>query len=499
MKKHIIGLVLVCMAGYGFAGTFEFSAFTGMITDENAALIAPTFSPDMENCEPSPTGVSLDRRQGTTYKFSVSGATSGFKFMSVFQNAATNQMLLGYNNSLVAVNQDTYTQSVIYTSTHTILQWNAATLRNNKYFANGYDEIFYYDGASTTTVSAAPRAQHIVMFNDTCFVANWPGSGAYVRYSVFGDPTDWTLGILPTQGDSFAVADRGNKIVALAATTNGVLVLGSNSIYKIVGTQNPYQVIELTTSLGCKSAGSVVSDLSAVYFLGSDGHMYVYDGSYFTDLMKDTIADTFQNTAVAFSSSTVANDMTAMRAEGRLYFGVMASTASTKNDKIYVLDPRIQEVNFSWWKYGGIYSGAMGQWDTSYYVASSTSSCVYKMFDGSTDNGTPISAYYYTSQVAPDSIFNTTSFQSVTFVTKRIGSTAVTLDYYLNSSATSAGQFTVNPQSTLLFQVQHMKFPEQTNGTVIQFKIANISGSDFSILAIGGQSKPFPILYQNVQ
>lgn len=281
-----------------YAGSFGIEEFKGMNVVENKLLIEESKSPDMDNCDISEDGLSVSRRLGQEFEFEITYSTWTIKSFGSVKNATYDKIIVGYGPHIEAFDA-AYSSTMLHSSATPNYIWDFTEFQGNSYATNGIDTVFFTDGNAITFITSAPKGKSIVFFNDTAWIANTAADRASVQYSAYSDPTDWTTGAGPTDGRSFAVDDEGEKVVDLQILGNSLLILGSGGIFKAVGFENPYQIIEVDKSIGCKSKGSVVTHLGLTYFLGSDGQYYRTDGSLVENISDDEFFDAFDATAIS--------------------------------------------------------------------------------------------------------------------------------------------------------------------------------------------------------
>lgn len=298
MKKLLYGLCLLFITSCVHSGIIVIESYDGMHTDESALLISDTQSPDMSNCDPSSDGLSLQRRDGQSFLFDITYTTYSVKSIGFLKNSSYDVALIGYGNIIESVDR-AYTKTVIHSTATVGYTWDFVQHQETVYATNGKDDVFSFDGASTTSIPSAPTGTSIAIYNDTFFISNYPNNKARIQYSAYSSPTDWTTGTGPTEGRSFDVADYGDQVVDLEVNGGVLGILCSNSLLKLSGTQNPYQVIEVDKSIGCKSKGSVTTYRGLTYFLGTDGQYYATNFVTVDSISEDEFFTAFDNSGLA--------------------------------------------------------------------------------------------------------------------------------------------------------------------------------------------------------
>lgn len=149
-------------------------------------------------------------------------------------------------------------------------------------------QVVRYDFPKTFTHS---------FYQDRYFVACTTSNPNRVWQSYYNQPTNFTTydASNPTfAADQYDIGAAGERIVKLFPYNSGLMVFKSKSIYKIIGDATPMQIVEITKELGCNNPNSIIEDNGILYFFGSDGYCYAYDGSVFTRLSQN-IENTTRN------------------------------------------------------------------------------------------------------------------------------------------------------------------------------------------------------------
>ena len=290
MKKLILSvLAIASLTVSGYCGQALFDEYRGLNTEESEILLPSNKSPDMDNVDISIDGLSLWRRSGQDLKFEITYPTHTVKSIGTIKNAIYDRLIVGYGEHVELIDKSYSSTGIIHSSATVGYTWDFAQHLDKTYATNGTDTVFYTDGDSKTFITSAPKGRNISFYNSTCFISNVTDNRSRLYYGVYADPTDWTSGTADTDGNSVEVAGYGEQIMDTIPLHNSLLVLCSNSIMKVVGRGNPYQVLSVDTSVGCKSKGSVTTHLGEVYFAGTDSQFYVTDGTELTCISEDDI------------------------------------------------------------------------------------------------------------------------------------------------------------------------------------------------------------------
>jgi len=268
-------------------------------------LLARNESPDMLNVEIDPRGGVFSRgamqRINTT---AVSGTWSPDKLHAFY--GATPTIMLA-NSTKVYHSTGANFSTLQFSSGNDIATTNA----HGASFANWGDTLYISTGASGTagykwqttdtyataltpsgpswqatsspTTGFMPKAEHNIVHANKMFVANTYENGvAYpdrVRWSHDGVPESWV------DHEYIDFKGGGSGVNGLAVVQGQLVVFKDNAIYLLVGTESDnFNVVELTTTLGCASRNSIAVSEQGVYFYSPSEGLFHYDGSAIRDI-----------------------------------------------------------------------------------------------------------------------------------------------------------------------------------------------------------------------
>lgn len=130
-----------------------------------------------------------------------------------------------------------------------------------------------------------PRAEHILVHANKVFVANTYEDGVAhpnrVRWSHEGLPTDFM------EDDFFDFNSGGSGITGMSVVAGQLVVFKPNAIYLVIGNSSDnFQVVELSTRLGCSNHHSIAQAEDGVYFYSSPEGLFFYDGTKIVDVFE---------------------------------------------------------------------------------------------------------------------------------------------------------------------------------------------------------------------
>ena len=268
-------------------------------------LLARNESPDMLNVEIDPRGGVFSRgamqRINTT---AVSGTWAPDKLHAFY--GATSTIMLA-NSTKVYRSTGTNFSTLQFSSGNDIATTNA----HGASFANWGDTLYISTGAAgtagykwqtTNTYATAltpsgpswqpttspspghmPKAEHNIVHANKMFVANTREDGVNypdrLRWSHEGLPESWV------DHDYIDFKGGGSGINGLAVVQGQLVIFKTNAIYLLLGTESDnFNVVELTTSLGCSSRNSIAVAERGVFFYSAPEGLFFYDGSVIRDV-----------------------------------------------------------------------------------------------------------------------------------------------------------------------------------------------------------------------
>lgn len=271
--------------------------------------LADNESPDLLNVDIDPRGGFSSRQgmrqYGDVVQFMIDGTFRPRRLYSWYGN--TNQLILCADT--VTDGKVYYTENGTWTDTTipctfsegaSIAPWSNSDI-SYLYFATGIGTQGHkWDGTTATALTAsgaaqwqdsfaAPTGTHMPTANlatthvDRLWVANtredendFPDR---VRFSHPGFPESWR------ELDYIDVVGGGRGITALVSFGDQLLVFKRSAVYAILGyDEETFQVVPLTTTLGCVSSNTVAVSEQGVFFFSWPDGLFVYNGQGFADL-----------------------------------------------------------------------------------------------------------------------------------------------------------------------------------------------------------------------
>ncbi len=152
---------------------------------------------------------------------------------------------------------------------------DAAVNLGRIWFVNGTNDLWWFDGTSTGTVSSAPDGILIEAWRNRLVIGNITGSQSTLRFSEDGDGESWTIGGNPT--DPFSVqiggANDGQRIRCLKGSYLDSLIVGRKyDLWALDGfDQSDLFLRNVSLQVGCLESNSMQEVDNELIFLSARG------------------------------------------------------------------------------------------------------------------------------------------------------------------------------------------------------------------------------------
>jgi len=224
-----------------------------------------------------------------TWTFQNAGSSQDFLIIMAWDNSTTEKV---YKMEDMDGTADDITGAATLTFTNT-RQVSADSLNNIFAFVSATMAVHKFTGSGNIAVLAGspPVSSMIVVVNNFMFLANhWIGftsNPSRVNWSNVSDPETWGASDFVDYRDG-----DGTAVRALAGFQNDLIIFKDRHIGRLSTTPPSSDasvtlgpLITINENLGCAGANAVDQlDDGRLVFLGSDAHMYIYNGATFTDI-----------------------------------------------------------------------------------------------------------------------------------------------------------------------------------------------------------------------
>ena len=290
----------------------EVSDFTGGLNFRaDQFQLASYESPDMLNVEIDPRGGVFSRggqhRLNTT---AVAGTWSPQKLYSF--TGATSTVMLANSTKVFRSTGGNFTtlqysagNDIVSASPHGVCmaQWGDSMYLSTGIAGNGgyvwkttntYATALTASGTAPhawqTTPDASqrkmPTAEHLIVHANKMWAAHVDIAGTdypnRIHWSLENSPENWD------EDDYFELNGGGQGITGMAVVNGQLVVFKPNAVYAILGYDSAtFQVVELTTRLGCLSHHAIAQSEDGVYFFSHNQGLFYYNGSGIKDMFSN--------------------------------------------------------------------------------------------------------------------------------------------------------------------------------------------------------------------
>lgn len=177
---------------------------------------------------------------------------------------------------------------------------------------NGSDSLFFWDGASSGTVSGAPTCSAVDCFRNRVVLGNCSGTLSQLRLSGELDGTDYSIPSAPVSTSPAAISlggvNDGNRVQCIMGAYQDVLVAGKiDSTWGLYGfDRRDFVVRELSREVGCIENRSAREKQNSLYWLSKRGVEKMTGPKI--ERVSDPIRDLVDTVIVAGGNSRSATD-----------------------------------------------------------------------------------------------------------------------------------------------------------------------------------------------
>jgi hypothetical protein len=148
--------------------------------------------------------------------------------------------------------------------------FSAATINNRLYYSSDWDAIRYYDGSTTTAVTASTDtlAAHMVLLKQRLFGAGDHNDPSQIEATSVDNGSDWS-----DYAARLAGKDSGGNCRGLAVWDSKLFYLSESKVYALdpTGVSTGWAKYELSSRYGCIASKSLASFSQGIIFLSQDG------------------------------------------------------------------------------------------------------------------------------------------------------------------------------------------------------------------------------------
>lgn len=275
--------------------------FGGLNTNISQEAIDATQSPDLLNVDIALGGKSVKKRQGYGIDTTLTIATSAVHNLYKFFDSSGNEVRLAFNDQKVNSSINGAAWSVILTTGTTVgATWDCTDYLGFAYcVSSAFDNPIKTNGTSAGTTGVGgtnqvPLGSLVSNSGDRLLIGATSANPSRLYYSASAVFTDFSLGVQSSNSSFEDIVAPGSKLTHLAYRFGRWLWWKDQSFGFIVGTgQFDLQIIIVSNTIGTLD-NTDVFDSNYVYFRGSDGMIYTYDGSTLSRSISTDIGPTLR-------------------------------------------------------------------------------------------------------------------------------------------------------------------------------------------------------------
>ena len=264
--------------------------------------------------------------------------------------------------------------------------------------ANGNQYPYYFDDSFAMTVIAdipneAQYAESIEYFKGSLFL----GKDDKVVFSAPFNVEDYTA------ASGAGVISVSTEVVQLIVFREQVIIFGEESIQRITGsTIADYQLLPITTDLGCLKADSVQEVGSDIMFLGPDGLRLLGATDRIGDFNLDTVASKIQNAVVNLISSFANTRISTVVIRNKSQYRIFATGPELINGKGLLGANLLSPEGSPYWAWSELSNFPVAYADSEiiganeFVVFVNATGFLYFMDNGNSFDGSNIAATYAT-------------------------------------------------------------------------------------------------------
>lgn len=274
---------------------------------------------------------------------------------------------------------------------------------------NGTDQMVKYDGTSWAAHTGATKGFFGAYFDKRlwCKDEQYPDTLNFsTKTPDATKPLDFaTNGTSSNPGTITFLPGSGQEIMGMITFKNQLYVFLRNAIYRIATTStvNEFTVQLVTNAIGCVSHRSICQVGEDIFFAADDGVYSLGDVANYTEVRTTNKS---ARVSELFDALSASNKGKLVGKYHNFKYHLFYSNGGTNNDACLVFDTRYG----AWQDWRNIAGNSATLFtnsatETNLYFGHPTTGAVYKMYDGTSDDGSAISSYW-TSKSFDEDMFD---------------------------------------------------------------------------------------------
>ena len=327
-----------------------------------------------------------------TYNSTTGGVKGGIRFSP---STGTKVHFFAHGNNVYSVNDGTgAVTSQVGSLNASATKVRFAQFDDAVFMVNGYDDLHRSTGTTFSDISGTSTttvANNIIAHGNRLFIVK-QSEPTRIEWCELADYTTW-------DGTAFAYIPEpksSDPITGMISFQDDLVIFTKNGKWRLVGDYlENFSLEEAYGTMGAVSQEAICQDENYVYFVGTDGHVYRWNGNKDEQISRDIESDLDEIADVDNVSLTYWRD--------RLYYWFQTTGGTAYNGNF------VYEVRFKQWFYdtNRHINGCilMPQEDDSIKYMSSTVGAIYSHSQDWSDMGRPIEFEYRTNYFdfgAPD-------------------------------------------------------------------------------------------------
>lgn len=295
-------LALFLLAAPAFAGTQEVAQFCGQDDTDAGNIIPDCAAKSALNVEANLGSTAISQRQGFTQQAVLSVSTAPVTGSSYFKDSSGNDVIVVCNGTVCSSSKNGSAFQVFYTTASpAVTQYSFVSYNGVLYGAdNAHDAIWTYDGTNFISTNTIPACSILALDQDRMLCANTIAAPNSVNYSQSGNYASWTPGVTSPAPFADFIGTTGDQITGISYWLGTLYIFKQYSITACVpGDQFTTSCVQLGAFVGTSDGNSIVQAPDGLYFKGTDGNFWKFDGYNFTPISLK-----IQNTIKSFASGS---------------------------------------------------------------------------------------------------------------------------------------------------------------------------------------------------
>lgn len=258
--------------------------FCGQYDTDPGNIIPDCASKSCLNVEANLSSSGISKRGGFQKVATFTVSTSPVTGSAYFRDSAGDDIIVVCNDHYCSSSKNGaafasfYSTASISATQYSFVSWNGALYGAD----NAHDAVWKYDGLGFTNPANIPACSILALDQDRMICANTIANPNRVNYSKSGDFTTWATGVNSPDPFFDDIGTSGDQVSGVSYWQGVLYIFKQYSVTACLpGDQYSTQCTVLTNVTGTTSNQAIVQAPDGLYFQGSDGNYWKYDGFQF--------------------------------------------------------------------------------------------------------------------------------------------------------------------------------------------------------------------------